>query len=304
MAIGFIGTGNIGAPIAAQLLRAGHDLVVHDLRQEAAASLLEAGARWGDSPASLAEQCEIVVTCLPGPTEMEAVCLGIGNLVAALQPGALYIDHTTNAPSLVRRVCALLADKGVMMIDAPVSGGMEGAQTRDLLVMAGGDTASFERARPLLDAIAKRIIHTGDIGTGSVAKIMHNSATFTLDLVMAECWTTAVKAGVDPATIYRVFTEAALGHQMNLKVRLPATYLRGDFLPRFSLALARKDLGLALELARETNTPMRLAEICEREMADAVARGWAERDASIFLTLQEERAGTVVRLPEKNEPAA
>ena len=303
MRIGFVGTGNIGVPIAAQLLRAGHELTVHDLRPEAAASLLEAGARWGDSPASLAEECEVVATCLPGPTEMEAVCLGAGNLVAALKPGALYIDHTTNAPSLVRQVSAMLAEKGVAMIDAPVSGGMEGAQTRDLLVMAGGETAAFERARPLLEAIAQRIIHTGDIGTGSVAKIMHNSATFTLDLVMAECWTTAVKAGVDPATIHRVFTEAALGHQMNLKVRLPATFLRGDFAPRFSLALAHKDLGLALELARETNTPMRLAEICEHEMTDAVARGWAERDASIFLTLQEERAGTIVRLPEKGDPA-
>jgi 3-hydroxyisobutyrate dehydrogenase-like beta-hydroxyacid dehydrogenase len=180
---------------------------------------------------------------------------------------------------------------------------MEGAQTRDLLVMAGGDEAAFERALPLLETIARRVIHTGKIGTGSVAKVLHNSATFTLDLVLAECWTTAVKAGVEPATIYRVFTEAALGHQMNLKVRLPATYLRGDFAPRFSLALARKDLGLALELARETKTPMRLSEICEHEMDDAIARGWAERDASIFLTLQEERAGTVVRLPEKGEPA-
>ena len=161
MRIGFIGTGNIGVPIAAQLLRAGHELIVHDLRPEAAASLLEAGARWGDSPASLAEECEVVATCLPGPKEMEAVCLGIGDLVAALKPGALYIDHTTNAPSLVRRVCAMLAEKGVAMIDAPVSGGMEGAQTRDLLVMAGGETAAFERARPLLEAIAKRIIHTG-----------------------------------------------------------------------------------------------------------------------------------------------
>jgi 3-hydroxyisobutyrate dehydrogenase len=303
MRIGFIGTGNIGAPIAGQLLRAGHDLTVHDLRQEAAAPLLEAGAHWADSPAALAAECEIVATCLPGPKEMEAVCFGAGGLAAALKPGALYMDHTTNAPSLVRQVCAMLAGKGIAMIDAPVSGGMEGAQTRDLLVMAGGESAAFERARPLLEAIAKRVIHTGKIGTGSVAKIMHNSATFTLDLVMAECWTTAVKAGVDPATIYRVFTEAALGHQMNLKVRLPATYLRGDFAPRFSLALARKDLGLALDLARETETPMRLAEICAREMADAVARGWADRDASIFLTLQEERAGTVVRLPEKGEPA-
>src|SRR4051812_6355533 len=188
MGIGFIGIGNIGAPIAAQLLRAGHDLVVHDLRQEAAASLLEAGARWGDRPALLAEQCEIVVTCLPGPKEMEAVCLGIGNLVAAMQPGALYIDHTTNAPSLVRRVCAMLADKGVAMIDAPVSGGMEGAQTRDLLVMAGGDQAAFERARPLLDAIATRIIHTGGIGTGPAPEDMHNNPHLPPDPRMAQSW--------------------------------------------------------------------------------------------------------------------
>jgi 3-hydroxyisobutyrate dehydrogenase-like beta-hydroxyacid dehydrogenase len=229
---------------------------------------------------------------------MEAVCLGAGALVASLKPGALYIDHTTNAPALVRQVHTLLAAKGVAMVDAPVSGGMEGAQTRDLLAMAGGELAAFERARPLLDAIAKRVIYTGGIGTGSIAKIMHNSATFTLDLVMAECWTTGVKAGIDAATIVKVFTEAALGNQMNLKVRLPATYLRGNFEPRFSLALARKDLGLALDLARETGTPMRLAAICEAEMEAAMVRGWADRDASIFLKLQEERAGAEVRLPE------
>src|SRR5204862_8274576 len=236
-------------------------------------------------------------TCLPGPTEMEQVCLGPGGIVEHLRPGALYIDHTTNAPALVRRVHALLAENGVDMLDAPVSGGMEGAQTRDLLVMAGGDPAAFERARPLLEAVAKRVIYTGGIGTGSIAKIMHNSASFTLDLVMGECWTVGVKAGIDAATIVQVFNEAALGQQMSLKVRLPATYLRGDFDPRFSLALARKDLGLALDLARETKTPMRLAALCDQELTEAVARGWAARDASIFLTLQEERAGVEVRLP-------
>jgi 3-hydroxyisobutyrate dehydrogenase len=297
MKIGFIGVGNIGAPIAGQLLRAGHTLGIHDLRPDAARALLAAGATWAESPAELAGTCEVVVTCLPGPAEMETVCLGSGDLVASLKSGALYIDHTTNAPALVRRIHAMLAQKGVAMIDAPVSGGMERAQTRDLLAMAGGDPGDFERARPLLDAIAKRVIYTGGIGTGSIAKIMHNSATFTLDLVMAECWTTGVKAGIDPATIVKVFTEAALGNQMNLKVRLPATYLRGDFDPRFSLALARKDLGLALQLARETDTPMRLAAICEQEMINALARGWADRDASIFLKLQEERANVEVRLP-------
>ena len=295
MKIGFIGVGNIGAPIAGQLLRAGHDLFVHDLRHEAAAELLTKGAIWTHSPATMAGECEAICTCLPGPKEMEAVCLGAGGLVEALKPGALYIDHTTNAPSLVRRVHTMLAAKEVAMVDAPVSGGMEGAQTRDLLAMAGGLPEDFDRAKPLLDAIAKRVMYTGGIGTGSIAKIMHNSATFTLDLVMAECWTAGVKAGIDPATIVKVFTEAALGNQMNLKVRLPATYLKGNFDARFSLALAHKDLGLALDLARETDTPMRLNALAKAEMDEAMARGWAERDASIFLKLQEERAKVEVR---------
>ena len=296
MKIGFIGVGNIGAPIAGQLLKAGYELLVHDLRREAAAGLLAAGATWADSPAELAAECDTVCTCLPGPREMEAVCLGESGLVANLKPGVLYIDHTTNAPALVRRIHVLLAAKGVAMVDAPVSGGMEGAQTRDLLAMAGGSPEDFARARPLLDAIAKRVMYTGGIGTGSIAKIMHNSATFTLDLVMAECWTTGVKAGIDPATIVEVFTEAALGNQMNLKIRLPATYLKGNFDARFSLALAHKDLGLALELAGEMGTPMRLNALAKAEMDEAMARGWGERDASVFLTLQEERAGVEVRI--------
>jgi len=296
MNVGFIGVGNIGTPIAGQLLKAGYALVVHDLRPEAADALLEAGAEWSDSPAALAAECEVVVTCLPGPVEMEQVCLGPGGIVGHLKPGTLYIDHTTNLPALVRRVHEILGARDVAMLDAPVSGGMEGARTRDLLVMAGGDREALERAHPLLDAVAKRVIYTGGIGTGSIAKIMHNSASFTLDLVMAECWTVGVKAGIDAATIVHVFNEAALGHQMSLKVRLPATYLRGDFDPRFSLALAKKDLGLALDLARATETPMRFAALCEQELIEAIGRGWADRDASIFLTLQEERANVQVRL--------
>jgi 3-hydroxyisobutyrate dehydrogenase len=294
MKIGFIGVGNIGAPVAGQLLKAGHELSVHDLRREAAEPLIATGAVWSPSPAAIAAECEVVATCLPGPAQMEVVAREI---VAHARPGTLYIDHTTNAPSLVRRIHAELAAQKVAMLDAPVSGGMEGAQTRDILVMAGGDAEAFERARALFDAIAKRVMYTGGIGTGSIAKIMHNSATFTLDLVMAECWTTAVKAGIDPATIVKVFTEAALGNQMNLKVRLPATYLRGDFAARFSLALARKDLGLAQNLAAETGTPMRLNALATAEMDEAIRRGWADRDASSFLLIQEERANVEVRLP-------
>jgi 3-hydroxyisobutyrate dehydrogenase len=298
MRIGFIGVGSIGQPMAEQLLAAGHRLIVHDVRPEAAAPLIAGGAAWGESPADVAARCELVATCLPGPAEMEEVCLGARGIVGAIRDGGLYVDHTTNSPTLVRRVHGMLAAKGVAMLDAPVSGGTEGARTRDLLVMAGGEPAAFARAGAELDAIARRVLYTGGIGSGSVAKLMHNCASFTLDLVMAECWTVAVKAGVAPETIVETFKEAALGHMMSLKVRLPATYLRGNFEPRFSLKLARKDLGLALELARDTDVPLRLGALCAQEMSEAMTRGWASRDASIFLTLQEERAGVHVRLPE------
>jgi 3-hydroxyisobutyrate dehydrogenase len=135
----------------------------------------------------------------------------------------VYIDHTTNSPLLVRQVDAALRARGAAMLDAPVSGGMEGARTRDLLVMVGGERAVFERARPVLDAVAARVIYTGAIGNGSVGKLMHNCASFSLDLVMAEYWTAGVKAGVAPETLVDVFMNAALGHMMSLKVRLPAT---------------------------------------------------------------------------------
>src|SRR5436190_23649506 len=121
MKIGFVGTGNIGAPIAGQLLKAGHQLLVHDIRRAAAEPLLASGAEWCDAPTALAAQSEVVATCLPGPKEMEEVCLGRAGFAAHLKPGALYIDHTTNAPSLARRVHALLAEKDVAMLDAPVS---------------------------------------------------------------------------------------------------------------------------------------------------------------------------------------
>lgn len=283
--------------MAGQLLRAGHQLTVHDVRPESAESLLAAGAQWADSPAALADSCDVVGTCLPGPVEMEQVALGPKGIMEGIRPGSLYLDHTTNSPLLVRRVHAALHSRQVDMLDAPVSGGTEGAETRDLLVMVGGDAAVFERARPILDALAERVRHVGPIGCGAVCKILHNCASFTLDLTMAECWTVAMKAGVAPETIVDVFKHAALGQMMSLNVRLPATYLSGNFDPRFALRLARKDLGLALELARAYDTPMRLGALCEQEMMEAMARGWADRDASIFLTLQEERAGVEVRVP-------
>src|SRR2546428_8918806 len=208
--------------MGAQRLACAHRPVANVARWETTADLPAAGAGWAESPADLAARSEVVATCLPGPAEMEPVCVGPRGILEGIKPGALYVDHTTNSPSLVGRVQATLATKGVEMLDAPVSGGMEGARTRDLLVMVGGERAVFERARPVLDAVAKRVLYTGGIGSGADPKLMHKCASFTLDLLMAQCWTGGVKAGIAPEGILDVFNEAALGHMISLKVRVPA----------------------------------------------------------------------------------
>jgi 3-hydroxyisobutyrate dehydrogenase-like beta-hydroxyacid dehydrogenase len=220
-------------------------VVVYDVRREAAASLVSAGAACAESPRAAATGCAIVATCLPGPVEMERVTLGPDGILDSIAPGAVYVDHTTNAPALVRTIHDRFGAKGVAMLDAPVSGGAEGAATRDLLIMVGGEHGVFERVRPLLDTMAKRVLYTGQIGCGSISKLMHNAASFTLDLLMAECWT--VKAGVAPETIVEVF-RAPLSVMMSLKA--PARARRTCAATRAALALRWPEGGLAPRWAR------------------------------------------------------
>ena len=296
MQVGFIGTGNIGTPMAANILKAGFGLVVNDVAEEKAGPLLEQGAQWASSPAALAEGCDVICSCLPGPPEMEVVTLGSKGVVEGARPGSIYVDHTTNSPELAGRVHAVLRERGVDMLDAPVSGGKEGAMVRDLLIMVGGEPSVLERCRPVLDAIGERVYHAGGIGAGCICKLTHNAASFCVDMAMAECWTLAVKSGVNPQVIVEVFRDGALGRMSNLKTRLADTYFRGDFAPRFALNIARKDIGLVTELARAKDVPMRMAALCEQEYVEAMRRGWEGRDSSIVLTLQEERSGVQVRL--------
>ena len=296
MRVGFIGVGNIGRPMAEQILKAGFPLVVHDIRKDAAASLIRHGASWADSPKEVAQQSDVVCTCLPGPPEMEEVFLGERGVAEGISADATYIDHTTNSPALVKKVHRVLSQKGAKMLDAPVSGGMEGAQTRDLTVLVGGDGDTLEAVRPVLDAMGKTVMHVGDIGAGCVCKLMHNCAVFSLEQAMLECLTVGVKAGVDPEVLVDVFQKCALGRNMGIHVRLPATLFRGDFEPRFAMKIAHKDMSLATELAREHGVPIRATEVTETAMSEAMSRGWGDKDSSVFLTLQEEQAGVEVRV--------
>ena len=295
MRVGFIGLGNIGTPMAQQIAAAGFSLVVHDIRQEAASPLIERGAEWAGSPREVAERCDVVCTCLPGPPEMDAVVLGEGGIADGIRSGSVYVDHTTNSPSLVRRVRDILSEKGVEMLDAPVSGGKEGAATRDLTMLVGGASQTLDRCRPILDAMAKTVMHVGEVGAGCVCKLMHNCAGFSLGLAMVECLTVGARAGVDPATLVEVFQRCAIGRNFEIQVRLPATLFQGDFEARFALKTAYKDMGLATELGRDHGVPMRLAAVSEEDMSEAMSRGWGDRDSSVFLALQEERAGAEIR---------
>ena len=174
MQVGFIGLGTMGASMAANLQTAGYQLVVHDLRQNSALPHLKAGAKWADSPKSLAEQSKVIFTSLPGPPEVEAVALGSNGLIEGMEQGSAWFDLTTNSPTLVRRIHQVCTERGLHLLDAPVSGGPQGAKSGRLAVWVGGDEAIFDAHRPVLDAFSDAARYIGPIGAGSVAKLVHN----------------------------------------------------------------------------------------------------------------------------------
>ena len=298
MKIGFIGLGIMGRHMASNLIKAGHQLVVHDLRREVTAPHCQAGARWADTPREVAEATDVVFTSLPDPPEVEAVALGGQGLLAGLGAGKVYFDLTTNAPALVRRIHEAFKARGIHMLDAPVSGGPKGAETRKLALWVGGDEGIFTRYKPVLDNIGDQAYYVGPIGAGSIAKLVHNCAGYVIQTALAEVFTMGVKAGVDPFVLWKAVRQGTLGRRRTFE-GLVDQFLPGRFDPAaFSLRLAHKDVTLATSLGREHRVPMRLANITLEEMTEALNRGWSERDSRVAMLLQEERAGVEIRVPE------
>ena len=298
MKVGFIGLGIMGASMASNLMKAGHELVVHDIKRDAAAPHLKAGAVWADTPRQVAEATEVVLTSLPGPPEMESVALGENGLLSGMAKGKVYFDLTTNSPAVVRRVHAVFAKKGVHLLDAPVSGGPSGARTRKLALWVGGDEAVFLKYKPVLDAIGDQPVHVGPIGAGSVTKLVHNCAGYAIQTALAEVFTLGVKAGVEPLALWQAVRQGAGGRQRTFD-RIPHQFFRGKYdPPNFALRLAHKDVTLATELGREQGVPMRVANLALADLTEALNRGWGERDSRIAMSLQEERSGIQVRVEE------
>jgi 3-hydroxyisobutyrate dehydrogenase-like beta-hydroxyacid dehydrogenase len=298
MKVGFIGLGIMGASMASNLMKAGHELVVHDIKRDAAAPHLKAGAVWADTPRQVAEAAEVVLTSLPGPPEMESVALGENGLLSGMAKGKVYFDLTTNSPAVVRRVHEVFAKKGVHLLDAPVSGGPSGARTRKLALWVGGDEPMFLKYKPVLDAIGDQPVHVGPIGAGSVTKLVHNCAGYAIQTALAEVFTLGVKAGVEPLALWQAVRQGAGGRQRTFD-RIPHQFFRGKYdPPNFALRLAHKDVTLATELGREQGVPMRVANLALADLTEALNRGWGERDSRIAMSLQEERSGIQVRVEE------
>jgi 3-hydroxyisobutyrate dehydrogenase len=296
MRIGFIGLGNMGGPMALNLIKAGHTLVVHDVRREAAAPHLAAGAKWSDSPAAVARESELILTSLPGPREVEAVALGSNGIVHGAIAGTIYADLSTGSPTVMRKLYAAFKDRGVHVLDAPVSGGVWGAQRGSLQVMVGGDEAIYNEVKDVLKAVGDKVGYMGAIGSGTIAKLVHNMISIAARSLVAEGFTLGVKAGVKPEALLEAIRGASFGQGLILSQMIPNVIFKGAFdTVRFALKLARKDIGLATELAREFDVPMPMATVAEQIMIEALARGWGDKDSTAPWMLQEEAAGVQVR---------
>ena len=298
MKIGFIGLGTMGGSMAYNALDGGNEMVVHDINPASAARHLEAGATWADTPKEVAEQSEIVFTSLPGPTEVEAVALGEAGIMEGMSAGKVYFDLSTSTPGMIRKIHAEAAARGIDVLDAPVSGGPRGAASRNLAIWVGGDKDVFDRCKPVLDTIGDKAYYVGPIGSGAIAKLVHNCAGYIIQAALAEVFTMGVKAGVEPLALWEAVRKGATGRRGPFE-GLAEHLLPGKFdPPDFALRLARKDVDLAVSVGREFDVPMRLANMALMEMTEAINRGWGDRDSRVAMLLQEERAGVEVRVDE------
>jgi 2-hydroxy-3-oxopropionate reductase len=291
--IGFIGLGIMGKPMARNLLRAGYPLVVHNRSRPAVHELVRDGATAGSSPREVAAQCDVVITMLPDSPDVEAVALGSEGLIAGAHPGLLYVDMSTIAPVAAVRVASALVEKGVDCLDAPVSGGDVGAREGTLSIMAGGEPAAFDRAKPLFDVLGKSAVLCGPIGAGQTVKACNQVLVAVTIAGVSEALTLGAKAGVDPAKIVEVLGGglARCGVLENRGQRM----VHGDFEPGFRIRLHYKDLNIIHQTGREYGVPLPVTAVVHELFSTAMACGRGDLDHSALLTVIEELAATQAR---------
>ena len=297
MKVGFVGLGHMGGPMSRNVLLAGHDLVVHDLRPEAGEDLVSAGARWAATLAQAAADREIVITSLPGPPQVEEVLLGPDGLLDGLEPGSVWVDMSTSVPAVANRVRERAEPRGVAVLDAPVAGQTVGAKAGTLQIFVGGSEADYQRARPVLEAMgdADRIRHVGSHGAGYAVKLMLNLLWFAHLCATAEVLSIGVAAGVDLAVLRDNLLAGPAASQF-LASDVLSVLNDGDYDEGFAIALACKDLGLAVDLARATGVPAEVSGLVEQIYRRARAQYGDLGGEMLPIKLLEDLTGTPLRL--------
>jgi 3-hydroxyisobutyrate dehydrogenase len=298
VSVGFIGVGNMGNPMAYNVLKAGFAMLVYDKNPRAMENLLQAGARGATSIQEVVTQSELTLTSLPASADVETVYLQPGGLVDSARAGTVLIDLSSVLPSTPRKIEPRARERGIHFLEAPVSGGVSGARAATLAIMAGGDPQVLERARPVLSAIGPNIFHIGPVGAGNTVKAINNMLASVNALAMMEGLALGVKAGLDPMTIYEV-VKASSGASKALE-RIPSGILPRKFEPGFKVQLMNKDLDTFTTIAKELHVPVSFANIAQQYQQAAMAAGLSEQDTSVVMTLIERLAG--VELPRLEQP--
>lgn len=286
--IGFIGLGIMGKPMSIHLLKAGYKVTV--LKKSASATALAAeGAILVDTPKEVAENSDVVITCLPDSPEVEAIVLGENGVIDGLSSGNLFIDMSTIAPATALKINSLMVEKGVEALDAPVSGGEGGAKSASLSIMVGGAQAAFDRALPIFEKMGKNIVRIGDAGSGQVTKACNQVVVGMTIQAVAEALNLAKKAGVDVAKV----REALLGGfaQSRILDIHGQRFLDNNFAPGFKVNLHRKDMNIALQTGKELSVPLPGSALVATQMDALIAMGDGELDHSALALLLGKMSG-------------
>jgi 3-hydroxyisobutyrate dehydrogenase len=295
--IGFIGLGNMGGPMCGHLARAGFEVTAYDLDAEALGRAVDAGARAGSSSVDCAGEADAVITMLPAPPHVEQVLLHDG-VIAAMAPGAVSIDMSTSSTAVGARVAAAARERGIDVLDAPVAGQNIGAQAGTLAIYVGGEEAVFERVRPLLAAMGDpdRIFHLGPHGAGYTVKLLLNLKWFIESVATGEILTVGVRAGVPLGNLYRALVGSPANSNF-LERDVRPVLESGDYDDAFPMRLVTKDLGLAVDLARDVGVPVELTGLVEQIHRRARVEYGDDAGEISAIRLYEDLAGLKLRLP-------
>jgi len=298
MRLAFIGVGHMGGAQAKNLLKHGFTLAVHDRRRAAAASLVALGAEWRDNPRAAVADADVVLSSLPGPREIEAVTLGEGGALDAMRAGSTWLEMSTGSIDLLKQLAAAAAQRGVTVIDAPVSGGVDCAETGRLAIFVGGAKEVVERHLAILRAMGQNIFHAGPLGAGLAAKLLTNLLWFIHAAAIGEGLMLGARAGIELGMLREIITSSC-GNSWVAEHDIPSIY-RGDYDPSFSLELCCKDLGLIQELGRRLGVPLEIGQPAAEMFQRAAARYGGGAPELSVVRLIEDALGTPLRGPGVN----